>query len=489
MALVALFPGVLVLRGVVFARSFPQVHDAAIMRYVVFMIDRGHAPYTWMVEMNPPGTLMTEWFSRHVFGDGAAGLWRWDTCIGLVAVAVAAWIAGRGYRAAGMCGAMLAWLLHQAGGARDFAQRDWFLAVLLLLASGCAAEAMRKSRPAWMAPALCCAAWGSAIKPYAALLALAMVALACLKARRQQRTLHVLAWSALGGALPVVAVVLFFRHWSGSFPAFLHTARTLGAWYTHLDQAPLLSMFTQVMPMAMFLVLALTLYLWGREKIWRYPGDLLLGTGFLVCMAMYLLQRKGFTYQTYPLAMFGFVGAFVVAQRSLHLGRDQRLVAIAVWMAALFGLPLGFSRQQRSQLYPAGAQKALIRDLQRLGGDQLSGHVQCLDMTMGGCIGALAALHLEQPTGFVNDHMLFPHQPEPFLAEIQQRFLNEVASAKPQLIVLSSHNWPDERDRTFSKLDRWPEFRGFLSQHYRLQKTWQPGTSEHSAGYRIYVRQ
>ena len=54
------------LREVLWARTFPLVHDAAILHYVTFMIGRGHAPYLQQVEMNLPGVLMTEWLSMHV---------------------------------------------------------------------------------------------------------------------------------------------------------------------------------------------------------------------------------------------------------------------------------------------------------------------------------------------------------------------------------------------------------------------------------------
>ena len=68
---------------------------------------------------------------------------------------------------------------------------------------------------------------------------------------------------------------------------------------------------------------------------------------------------------------------------------DRRLVGAALLLVGGLRLPMKLWRHHEAIAYPVGTQQALIGDLRRLGGGALDGRVQCLDMTLGGCIGAL----------------------------------------------------------------------------------------------------
>lgn len=484
-------------REVLFARTFPLVHDAAILHYVSFMIARGHAPYLQQIEMNLPGVLMTETFTMHLFGANAAGLWRWDTFVGLCAVAAGAGLAGRGYRLAGACGAMLTWMVHLNDGAYDLGEREWLVALLLLGCAGCAVLCLERRQTAWMAPCLALGGWASAIKPFAVLLPAAVVMVVFAGVLRDSSRftrpavflLRVVGWSALGGLLPVGATVLYFRHWPGAFTAFLQTEHTLGAWYAGQGYADLHYMLLRVMSYPVLVLLGLTVYLVVRSKFLLDLRLMVLTTGAVIGLVMYLAQRKGFPYHVYPLLLFALVLGFIVAQRGLESAAwDRRLVAVALLLIGGVRVPSKLWRDHAKSVYPVATQNALIGDLQRLGGASLNGRVQCLDMTLGGCMGALYTLRLEQPTGFVNDNMLFPMRTQPFLVALQQRFLAEMDAKPPQVIVLSAHNWPDQDDFSFSKLRRWPAFAAWLQGRYRLESTHVATTVPHTADYRIYVR-
>src|SRR5260370_20056083 len=54
---------------------WPLVGDAALMHYVVFLMDRGFAPYRDIVDPNMPGTYLIEGLIVHAFG-GFALTWR-----------------------------------------------------------------------------------------------------------------------------------------------------------------------------------------------------------------------------------------------------------------------------------------------------------------------------------------------------------------------------------------------------------------------------
>ncbi len=489
-------------RYVLYAHTFPLVHDAAILHYVSFMIGRGHAPYLQQIEMNLPGVLMTEWFSMRLFGATAVGLWRWDTFVGLCTVAMSVSIAGRGFRWAGACAALLTWIIHLHDGAYDLGEREWLVSMLLMGCAGCTALCLERHQAIWMMPCLALGGWASAIKPIAVLLPSVAIAAVCLGVLRdgawqlKRRTaakqkaflLRVLTSAVVGGLVPLLATVLYFHHWPGSFAAFVQTEHTLGVWYAGQARASLRYMLLGVVSYPMLLVLGLALYLAIRGQFWRDLRVTLLFSGAVVGFVMYMAQWKGFPYHVYPLLLFGLVLGFVLAQRSLaSLVWDQRLVALVFLLLAGIRVPLRLWHHHAEHEYPIDTQAALIDDLQHLGGSSLNGSVQCLDMTLGGCMGALYALQLEQPTGFVNDNMLFPTQPQPFLRILQQRFLQEIEARPPRVIVLTAHNWPDQQDRSFSKLNRWPDFAMWLRARYKLQSSHIATTLQHTADYRIYV--
>ncbi|WP_419805361.1 hypothetical protein [Terriglobus sp.] len=484
------------LRLVLFARTWPVVHDAAIMHYVVFMIGSGRAPYTGMVEMNLPGALMSEWFGMHVLGGNAAGLWRWDTTMGLLALAGGAWIAGRGRRLMGMAGVLFTWTIHLNDAAFDFAEREWLIAALWLLAIACAAEAIERREPRWMFGCLALTGWCCTIKPFEVLLPLALLVFVLRQLRPQWR--GVLLWSALGVVPPVLAVVLYFAHWPGAFSAFLHTERTLGAWYGVLGRAKWYRMLFSALLSPARAALVLVIYMFVRMRGWLRCREALLAIGTVCGLLTYFAQRKSYPYHVYPFLVCAAVLGFVLAYRALAKlwpvqglrGRDVQLAAVLFVLLCAFRMPWKFWHNHEKATYPYGTQQALIADLKSLGGHALSGHIQCMDMTLGGCIGAEYDLRLVQTTGFVNDYMLFPYpqSASPVLVEYQQRFLREMAANPPRVIVLTAHNWPNQDDRQFTKLGRWPEFGAWLAANYRLERTHLATTTQHTASYQIYER-
>jgi hypothetical protein len=127
----------------------------------------------------------------------------------------------------------------------------------------------------------------------------------------------------------------------------------------------------------------------------------------------------------------------------------------------------------------------LQADLMRLGGPQLSGRVQCLDMTHGECINALYRLQLVQSTGFIYDFVLFPERPTAVTDALQSRFMRLISARPPRVFVLSEQVWPGG-GRGYTQLMRWPAFAQFLQQNYALETQHDKGPADMS-GYRIYV--
>ena len=96
------------------SRHWPILHDAAIMHYVVFLMDHGMLPYKDVIDINMPGAYMAEWFAIHVFGSGPLGWRGYDAFTMLIVLVSAAVIAPRGDRAAGLFGGLGACAFHLA---------------------------------------------------------------------------------------------------------------------------------------------------------------------------------------------------------------------------------------------------------------------------------------------------------------------------------------------------------------------------------------
>ena len=129
---------------------------------------------------------------------------------------------------------------------------------------------------------------------------------------------------------------------------------------------------------------------------------------------------------------------------------------------------------------------ALSSDLHHLGGDQLSGHVQCI-ATPADCDDALYRMRLVQSTGLFYDYLIFGSDQERVIRDSQARFWQQFQSNPPQVIVLASGLFPDTA--SYSMVASWPLFQQELATHYVLyaDRSFPPAESGHRA-YRIYVQ-
>ena len=200
------------------------------------------------------------------------------------------------------------------------------------------------------------------------------------------------------------------------------------------------------------------------------------------------MQRKGWSYQlseaiafTALWAMFELYLALGITGRRSMPARITALVMIPVLVIAL---PILLLRVQSRQLYPMTTLNSLEGDLKRLGGKQLSGKVQCLDMTQGGCINVLYQMKLVQSTGFIYDFYLFPKTATAVTRPLQQQFMEQLQTRRPEVIVLSSHIWPGD-EQGYGEIANLPGFPQLLQGSYKLDTVFNATPGE--AGFRIYV--
>ena len=238
----------------------------------------------------------------------------------------------------------------------------------------------------------------------------------------------------------------------------------------------------------------------GRLAVARPPLTLeraLLFCGVVFGLFSYVIQARGLPYYRYPLLAFLLpLMALDLTHLASALAPRTRIAhALALLALAVGGLwiaPQSAWLVHRYRWQETDFLSSLEQNLSRLGGPQLSGHIQCID-SISGCGATLYRMRLVQSTGVLSDFLLFGPDTAPIVQKTRATLFATLAQHPPQVIVISSWlhiNGPGG----FHKLDRWPAFEHFLALHYRLDTAWSPShpmrwwsREELSASYRIYV--
>jgi hypothetical protein len=299
-------------------------------------------------------------------------------------------------------------------------------------------------------------------------------------AREKISIAPLLAWSAGGALLPIVAAVAALAHWH-AFGDFLWVARVLVPYYAGLQQKPVAELLRTAVPARFFLPLLLAFFL---ARPWRRTETAFLAAGLATGVILYVSQRKGWPYHLYVESLFLFVllcFALALALRSSKAAVHVLSAVTVVFVAGAVVLPT--ARRGAQSWYPTGSLEMLERDLSRMGGAALNGSVQCLDMADGGCINALYRSGIVQSTGFIYDYYLFPETPATATERLQPEFLTAMQQRRPRIIIQSADIFPGSTIG-YGQVARWPAFAEWLASHYNLAKE-QP-TSGKDVGYRIY---
>ena len=115
---------------------------------------------------------------------------------------------------------------------------------------------------------------------------------------------------------------------------------------------------------------------------------------------------------------------------------------------------------------------SLEQNLNALGGQRLSGHIQCID-TISGCGNALYRMRLEPANGLLVDFFRFRRGRCCHRAADAGRFFAAMNASRHR------SSWSRARSivvgrETLCKLDRWPAFKAFLADDYTLETEWTP---------------
>jgi hypothetical protein len=470
---------------VVRTAHWKQVNDPAQLHYACFLMDHGMAPYRDLLEINMPGIYLVNWSVMHTLGGGSIAWRTFD--FALMAIAAWAMIAiARPYDwLAGFFGATLFILFHGRDGAGQQAQRDFIIAVLLLCSYAFLFNAFRNRRQWPMFVFGLCAGAAATIKPTPLPFALLLLLLAAIHLKRLgEPLLKPTCYALLGLSIPF-AIVFIFLASKQSLGAFWYLLRVELPYYQALGRLSFFTLMDLIATASLktiaFLALAIALV---KRDWWNWEGKLL-ATGILFGIFSYVGQAKGFPYHRYPMLAFLFLWVGLQMIPALRERGWVRALAFAGVGYVVIVAPL-YVREASRKVWDPAYIDSLTADLNRLGGAQLSGHVQCVTMPAD-CSDTLYRMRLVQATGLFYDYFIFGPSHQPVIGDLRKRFWEQFQSDPPQVVVLGAGLFPFERG--YGKLATWPLFQQELATNYILyaDRDFPPGESGQRA-YRVYVR-
>jgi hypothetical protein len=515
---------------------WPLVGDASLIHYIGWLIERGWVPYREIGDMNMPGSYLIELAAMHLFGMGDLA-WRLYDFALMGAAGASFFVITRRVGApsfaaasrrvgsedgwlAGLFAACLFILVHGRDGLAEGGQRDLTMAVCLIAATAFLFVAIRRDA-AWAAAAFgLFSGVALTIKPTALPLTVAQLMLAVYVLRKGGRLgeLPNRRWlrpavAAIAAYLVAPGVALIFLLRERALAAFIANLHGLVLYYSGLGHRPLgfllLHSISPLLPLVLLWLAVLALRQqpmdWERAALgWERAA---LGFGALFGLVSYLVQARGFPYYRYTLLIFllplmavDFTQASQTQLSDLwrttaHIRRNkaaQWLALAALAFGGFFLAPQSAVLIHRYRWWETDFISSLEQNLGALGGQRLSGHIQCID-SISGCGNMLYRMRLEPANGLLVDFPLFGADDVPFVRQTRERFAAAMNTSPPQVLVVSSALYVDGPG-DYRKLDRWPAFQSFLADEYTLETEWSPSRTarwwsreETPAGYRIYV--
>ena len=510
---------------------WPLVGDASLIHYIGWLIERGWAPYRQLGDMNMPGSYLIEIAAMHVFGMGDLAWRLFDFALmGAAAVAFfvitrragapsmtvsSSWVGSDNGWLAGLFAACLFILVHGRDGLAEGGQRDLTMAVCLVVATAFQFVAIRRDWQ-WAAAAFgLFSGVALTIKPTALPLTAAQLLLAVhvLRGRGRQGESPNRGWlrptvAAILGYLVAPGIALVFLLRERALAAFFDNLHGLVLYYSGLGHRPLgFLLLHSVSPLLPLVLLWLAVLALRRarpsmngeraELDWERVA---LGCGAFFGLASYLVQARGFPYYRYtllafllPLMAMDFTRALQAQISALRRTKAARWLALAaLGFGGLVLAPQSAVLVHRYRWWETDFITSLEQSLDALGGQRLSGHIQCID-SISGCGNVLYRMRLEPTDGLLVDFPLFGADDVSFVQQTRERFFAAMNASPPQVLVVSSALYVDGPG-DYRKLDRWPAFQSFLADDYTLETEWRPSRTarwwsreETPASYRIYV--
>jgi hypothetical protein len=431
------------------SRDWPLAGDAAIFHFIAGQLHMGAVPYRDIIDVNMPLT-----YGIHAAVVAIGGMsdiaWRaFDLTAAAVLAALILVLLMPAGRAIAILAVLVVLLMHLLLGPYAAGQRDFLMSIPALgvaLVSARAAEDYHRRFPyLLLAGALGMAA--ACIKPTGMLLLL----LPALALRLHAREIL----SVIAGAAAVALAVFGTLAACGGLGAFVTMLDELLPGYASMGAVSVpesLKAFQWIGPVA-GLALAAALSI-AEPK----PPRVRLMIGLTVFGLIHLLvQRKGWSYHIYPLAIgLACWGAWALAAlpRWRVVACLTAIAAILVWR-----VPNSAYRMESDPILQATAamQSALENHLPR------GARVQMLDADNGAFL-AMARGGMRQATAQIQWFSLLVGKHPP-----RREFLDAIEGDPPAAVLLTNAEWPIWPG--FQAADDWPELNAFLSSQYDLTAT------------------
>ncbi|MET0849843.1 MAG: glycosyltransferase family 39 protein [Candidatus Rokuibacteriota bacterium] len=474
------------------SRSWPLFHDAPLMHYIAWLIERGGVPYRDAFDMNLPGVYAIHWAVLRVLGAGDVA-WR---------VFDLGWLAGTGFLlwaycrpvggvTAGAGAAILFALYHVAGGAWRTGQRDFLMcAPILVGAWGLARSWERGGARAplvWSGLAIGAA---MTMKPSAALLLAAGMLVGAAARRGAPGGPLAGATAVLAGGLVAPALVVGWLAWRGGLGPFVAIFRDyVLPLYSRAGRHSLRDLVTvaQFAHGVTIFCLFGGLAALGVAAAWRTPGAPRVGIalgGAAYGVVHYLGQGKGWEYHFYPLAVFlcavaGSALAGPAASRGARASARDLLRPLAA--VALAGAVVVVLHTKAVEVMQSPVVTTMVRRVTSLSRELVTivpagERVQVMDTTGGG-IHALFRLGIREPTRFIYDFHFFHHTDDPRILALRREFAAGLEAAPPAAIVIFRNDWLRNR---YDRIDELPAVASLLERRYTL--------AVEGDGYRIHAK-
>lgn len=474
--------------------SWPFVYDAALIRYVNFLMQHHFAPYHDIKDYNLPGSYFFDWLVVHTVGASALA-WRFYDFLLMTVCGVAMYRIACPYsRFAGFYGAALFLLFHARDGAGQAGQRDLLITALILIAVALLLSEFRTRRLTKAFFFGLCIGVATTIKPTALVVLLLILLLPRSELPSTIRRQWLCASAVLGGLFVAPLAAFIWLYQMNAMWSFWRTLTDYIPMHAQLGNLGFWPLLTRCLTASHGTILAIAVFLaFSNPQPELRKLRVFLSTGMIFGLAAYFIQAKGYPDHRYPFAAFLFLFAAIEFTWALRSPDYRRIVGI---VGLLFGAVLSVLSTVRAvrDHWPAEPVASLTRDLNQLGGPALSNDIQCLD-TVDGCIETLYDMRLVQRTGFVYDEFLFTSlrtlTPEQAVtrSELRSKFLAELISHPPRVLVITPRLFPLGPDN-YEKLHRWSDFSHFLDRCYKLQVQRDfPASRNYREGYRLYLRE
>ncbi len=471
------------------ARRWPLVGDASLIRYVVFLMRSGMKPYVNIVDINLPGSYLLEYGAMQLFGWGAHGLRAYDgfLCISLCTLSYFAGGKEGQERLFCLAGGLLFVLIHLHDGVFQAGQRDEAMAVL---AVGAAVVMIRGEGLTLTTLFLFESLIGLSLTIKPTLLPMTLLPLALWQTttdRTFKGALRLFGAGSLGVMFPVTLVLLWLRSYH-SLHAFCDVLRTIDLLHGELGRKSVWWLVPHAASPVILLFLPWLIVVATGRPAFDRPRTLLFGAACCGLLS-YVEQGKGLAYQRYPFLAIWLVLVFLdFARAAMSIGAP-RVTAVAALLAVSFGFAPKLTSETESFDTASPLQKSLERALHE---DGTVGSVQCID-TYGGCVNALYDLRIKQATGYLYDCYLFA-PPSGIRDSYRKEFLSAFDSANPSIVIVTD-NQCFHVERSFARIASWPEFDEQLSKHYTVRERWTSQISykwwtrpEVPTAYTVYIR-